>query len=389
MPVFGTRPEAIKMAPVIRILSSDGRFRVTTVVTAQHREMLDQVLAVFAIKPHFDLGLMRREQTLAEITEWALAGLDRLVQSNPPDLVLVHGDTTTTFVASLAAFYHRIPVGHVEAGLRTGDRYQPFPEEMNRRLTAALSEVHFSPTAQAAANLLAEGIAPERIFVTGNTVVDALHQCRAALAARGICRPRSVPLVRPYLLVTVHRRENWGDRLAGICRALIRVLEDHPELDLVMPVHLNPVVQAAVRASLAGRRGVHLLPPVEYDEMVLLMGGARLILTDSGGIQEEAPALGLPVLVLRNTTERPEAVEAGTAVLAGTEEEGIYCQARRVLEDEAVYERMARSVNPYGDGMAAARIRDGLLYCCGLLPDRPAPFAADTGHGLPGAVGPV
>ena len=374
MLVFGTRPEAIKMAPVVHALAADPSFQVTTVVTAQHREMLDQVLAVFGLRPEYDLGLMRAEQTLGELTGRVLAGLEEPLRQVAPSLVLVHGDTTTTFAASLAAFYHRIPVGHVEAGLRTGDRYQPYPEEMNRRLTAALAEIHFAPTARAAANLAAEGIAADRVFVTGNTVVDALHQCRARLEARGITKPRSVVTERPYLLVTVHRRESWGERLAGICRAISRVLADHPELDLVMPVHLNPIVQATVRGLLEGGRGVHLLPPVEYDEMVLLMSGAHLVLTDSGGIQEEAPALGLPVLVLRQTTERPEAVAAGTVVLAGTAEEEIYRLARRILEDKALYARMARAVNPYGDGRAAPRIREALLHSFGLVGARPQPF---------------
>ena len=374
MLIFGTRPEAIKMAPVFRALAADPVFRVTTVVTAQHREMLDQVLAVFGLQPEYDLGLMRPEQTLGELTGRVLAGLAEPLRQVAPSLVLVHGDTTTTFAAGLAAFYHRIPVGHVEAGLRTGDRYQPYPEEMNRKLTAALAEIHFAPTARAAANLTAEGIAAERIFVTGNTVVDALHQCRVLLETRGITKPRTVWTDRPYLLVTVHRRESWGERLAGICRALSRILADHPELDLVMPVHLNPVVQATVRGLLEGGRGVHLLPPVEYDEMVLLMSGARLVLTDSGGIQEEAPALGLPVLVLRQTTERPEAVSAGTVMLAGTDEEEVYRLTRRILEDRALYERMARAVNPYGDGMAAGRIRDALRHCFGLAGERPRPF---------------
>ena len=362
------------MAPVVGILSGDPRFAVTTVVTAQHREMLDQVLAVFSLQPDFDLGLMRAGQTLSQITARVLTRLDRLMVSPGADVVLVHGDTTTTFAAGLAAFYHRIPVGHVEAGLRTGERYAPFPEEMNRRLTAALTDLHFAPTAGAAANLKAEGIDPARIFVTGNTVVDALQECRRRLDAAGVSGPRTVAVGRPYLLVTVHRRENWGDRLEGICRALVRILADHPELELVMPVHLNPVVGATVRGLLEGRPGVHLLPPVDYDEMVLLMSRAHLVLTDSGGIQEEAPAFGVPVLVLRDTTERPEAVETGTVALAGTEEEGVYGLTRRVLEDGDLYDRMAKAVNPYGDGRAAERIGRALLYAFGLAPDRPRPF---------------
>ena len=337
------------MAPVVTTLARDPRFRVITVVTAQHREMLDQVLKVFSLEPSFDLDLMQADQTLSDVTSRTVSGLAPILAAEAPDIVLVHGDTTTTLAASLSAFYLRIPVGHVEAGLRTGDRYQPFPEEMNRRLTGTLAEVHFAPTARAAANLALEGVDPSRVFITGNTVVDALNICLAQLETEGVTAPRVISMRRPYMLVTVHRRENWGERLAGICRALVRLLDVHPELDLVMPLHLNPVVQSTVRAILGARSDAHLVPAVEYDEMVLLMARAHLVLTDSGGIQEEAPALGVPVLVLRNTTERPEAVTAGTVMLAGTEEEGIVRSAREVLEDNTVYERMAKSVNPYGD----------------------------------------
>ncbi|MGQ9779460.1 MAG: non-hydrolyzing UDP-N-acetylglucosamine 2-epimerase [Bacillota bacterium] len=374
MPIFGTRPEAIKMAPVIRLLAADERFHVVTVVTAQHREMLDQVLAIFGLEPAYDLDLMRPGQTLTEITCRVLTGLEEVIRAEQPDLVLIHGDTTTTFAAGLAAFYHRLPVGHVEAGLRTGDRYQPFPEEMNRRLAGALAEIHFAPTARAAENLRHEGVPEERIFVTGNTVVDALLACLAALQRRGITAPRVVKSVGPYLLATIHRRENWGERLAGLCRALGRLLDEFAEYELVMPVHLNPLVQETVRRILGGRPRVHLLPPVDYEEMVLLMRGAHLILTDSGGIQEEAPALGKPVLVLRNTTERPEAVAAGTVLLAGTGEEEVYAVGRRLLADEELYARMAKAVNSYGDGRAASRIKEAILYSFGLSPLRPAPF---------------
>lgn len=380
MPVFGTRPEAIKMVPVVKALEEDPRFAVITVVTAQHREMLDQVLALFEISPAHDLDLMRAGQSLTDVTTRVLDGLGGILSGGEPDIVLVHGDTTTTFAAALAAFYRRIPVGHVEAGLRTGDRYQPFPEEINRRLTGALAELHFAPTAAAADNLVREGVDAARIFVTGNTVVDALQMCRSRLAAGGTYGPRVVSTDRPYLLVTVHRRENWGERLKSICRAIERILEDHPDLDLIMPVHPNPAVQEVVRGMLGGRRNAHLVTAVQYDEMVLLMAGARLILTDSGGIQEEAPALGKPVLVLRDTTERPEAVAAGTVALAGTDEEGIYRLTRRVLTERAVYDRMAHAVNPYGDGLAAGRIRHALLYAFGRLADPPAPFSPAGRH---------
>lgn len=374
MPIFGTRPEAIKMAPLLRVLMADERFSVTTVLTAQHREMLDQVLAVFGLAASHDLDLMRPGQTLTEVTTRVLSALAKLFTKERPDLVLVHGDTTTTFAASLAAFYHRIPVGHVEAGLRTGDRHQPFPEEINRRLAGVLADLHFAPTETAAGNLAAEGLNEERIFITGNTVIDALLQCLELLAARGVDRPRSIDSQGPYLLVTVHRRENWGEPLAAVCRALLRLLTAHPRLQLVIPLHPNPAVQNTVRPLLDGRPGVHLLPPLDYDEMVLLMRGAELILTDSGGIQEEAPALGRPVLVLRDKTERPEAVTAGTVALAGTGEEGIFALAHHLLTDRAAYERMSGAVNPYGDGRASARIRDAILYSFDLDPARPEPF---------------
>jgi len=374
MPIFGTRPEAVKMAPVIKALAGDARFKVSTVVTAQHREMLDQVMKVFSLKSSHDLGLMRDGQSLADLTARSVVALDALLQHERPHLVLVHGDTTTTFTAGLVSFYHHIPVGHVEAGLRTHDRHQPFPEEMNRKLVGCLADLHFAPTKAAADNLAEEGVAAERIFITGNSVIDALNQCLASLKAQGITAPRSVATGRPYLLVTVHRRENWGDKLSGICRALLRVLASHPELDLIMPVHLNPIVRDTVHSILGGRFGVHLLPPVDYDEMVLLMSGAYLVLTDSGGLQEEAPALGRPVLVLRNATERPEALAAGTVKLAGTDEEGIYALTCGILENKAEYCRMAGAVNPYGDGRAAARIKAAVLYSFGLDSLRPEPF---------------
>lgn len=374
MPIFGTRPEAIKMAPVIKALGMDARFNVITVVTAQHREMLDQVLALFRIEPRYDLDLMQAGQDLPGITARVIEGLAPLLAKESPDLVLVHGDTTTTFAAALSAFYHRIPVGHIEAGLRSGDRGQPFPEEINRRLTGILADLHLAPTPGAAANLEGEGVDPARIFITGNTIVDALHDCLSLLAGQGIERPRSFRGERPYLLITVHRRENWGEPLAAICRALLRLLDAHPEFDLVLPVHLNPAVQSTVRGLLGRRDRVHLLPPVDYAEMVLLMRGAHLILTDSGGIQEEAPALGRPVLVLRNKTERPEALAAGTAMLAGTDEESVYTAAHKVLADRVLYAGMAGAANPFGDGRAAVRIREAILYSFRLADERPRPW---------------
>ncbi len=366
--VFGTRPEAIKMAPVVSALAANPEFDSRICVTAQHRQMLDQVLRLFSILPDYDLDLMRAGQTLASITCGVLAGLDNVLADFNPHLVLVHGDTTTTFAAALAAFYRRIPVGHVEAGLRTGNIHSPWPEEMNRRLADVMSAWYFAPTEASRDNLLAEGVDGGRIVVTGNTVIDALLQtanrirCDAALSNELAGSFDFLDPLRRLVLVTGHRRENFGAPFEQFCLALKRIAESRPDVQLVYPVHLNPNVQAPVKAILSGVPNIHLLPPQNYQPFVYLMLRAYLIITDSGGIQEEAPALGKPVLVTRDITERPEAVVAGTAKLVGTDAETIVRKALWLLDDPVEYNRMARAHNPYGDGRAAARIVDTLKF---------------------------
>jgi UDP-N-acetylglucosamine 2-epimerase (non-hydrolysing) len=364
--VFGTRPEAIKMAPVVNALRANPDVQVRVCVTAQHRQMLDQVLTLFEIEPHYDLNLMRPGQDLTDITANVLLGLRPVLRQWRPDCLLVHGDTTTTFAASLAAYYERIDVGHVEAGLRTGHIYSPWPEEMNRRLAGAIATAHFAPTDEARCNLLREGVGAERVHVTGNTVIDALQTIArrldedAALQSRVAAQFPFIDDRKRLILVTGHRRENFGNGFDGICMALARMAA-RDDVQLVYPVHLNPNVQAPVRRILGECRNVTLLEPQEYLPFVYLMMRAHLILTDSGGIQEEAPSLGKPVLVMRDTTERPEAIAAGTALLVGTDAARIESCATRLLDDPLEYERMAHAHNPYGDGKAAARIVNILL----------------------------
>ncbi|SUS08804.1 UDP-N-acetyl glucosamine-2-epimerase [uncultured Defluviicoccus sp.] len=364
--VFGTRPEAIKMAPVVLALAAAAGIESRVCVTGQHRAMLDQVLALFDIAPDYDLAVMQANQGLTDITTAVLKGLDPVLADLRPDRVLVHGDTTTSFAASLAAFYRRIPVGHVEAGLRTGNIYAPWPEEMNRRLADAIADLHFAPTERARANLLAEGAAADRVMVTGNTVIDALlrvvDRIRHDVPLRqGLDRRFDIlasgrdPDGPKLILVTGHRRENFGDGFERICRALARLAE-RADVEILYPVHLNPNVQGPVMRILGQRPRVHLIDPVDYLAFVYLMDRAYLIVTDSGGIQEEAPSLGKPVLVMRETTERPEAVEAGTVRLVGTDEDLIVREAERLLDDADAYAAMARAHNPYGDGLAAERI---------------------------------
>ncbi|NPV27297.1 MAG: UDP-N-acetylglucosamine 2-epimerase (non-hydrolyzing) [Firmicutes bacterium] len=361
MTIFGTRPEAIKMAPVVKELQKFPDQIITRVtVTAQHREMLDQVLDLFQIRPDHDLNIMQARQSLFEVTTRALQGLREVLEAERPDLVLVHGDTTTTFVGSLAAFYLQIPVGHVEAGLRTRNKYSPFPEEMNRKLTGALADLHFAPTATSRQNLLDEAVPAERIWVTGNTVIDALlatvkpdYRFTGELAA--------IDLSRRTLVVTTHRRENLGEPLRQVYLAFRDLLEYFPDIQIVFPVHRNPQVREVVNAVLGHLDRVHLIEPLDYEPFANLMNRATLVLTDSGGLQEEAPSLGKPVLVLRDTTERPEAVAAGTVKLVGTDRETVFRETRRLLEDRQEYERMARAVNPYGDGHAAERIVRAIL----------------------------
>ncbi|CFX12080.1 UDP-N-acetylglucosamine 2-epimerase [Syntrophomonas zehnderi OL-4] len=355
MVVFGTRPEAIKMAPVIKELKKVDDIKTVVVVTAQHREMLDQVLHLFAITPDYDLDLMQRRQDLYSITSGVLQGMQGILEQEKPDLVLVHGDTTTTFAAALAAFYQKIPVGHVEAGLRTHNKYSPFPEEMNRTLTGRLAELHFAPTDQARENLLAESVAGYKIWVTGNTVIDALMETVRA-DYEFDSKLAGINFNQRLLLVTTHRRENWGDKMRDIYQALLRLVDDFADVEVVFPVHMNPTVRDLATEMLGGRERIHLLEPLDYEPFANLMNRSCLVLTDSGGLQEEAPSLGKPVLVLRDTTERPEAIQAGTVKLTGTSEEHIYRAAHMLLSDTNAYEQMARAINPYGDGKAAIRI---------------------------------
>jgi len=361
MVVFGTRPEAIKMAPVVAALRGTPGLRTRVVVTAQHRQMLDQVLELFAIAPDVDLDLMTPGQRLPDLFARILQGMSQVLARERVDLLLVHGDTSTTLAAALAAFYARVPVGHVEAGLRTGDMRAPWPEEANRRLTAPLATLHFAPTDTARANLLTEGIAPAQVHVTGNTVVDALLDVARRIDADPSLARRldaALPPVVPgrrLILVTGHRRESFGRGFEEICMAL-RALAGRGDVDIVYPVHLNPQVQEPVQRILGGIDGVRLIEPLDYLPFVRMMSRAHLILTDSGGIQEEAPSLGKPVLVMRETTERPEAVAAGTVRLVGTDRATIMAEAACLLDDPAAHARMARAHNPYGDGRAAARI---------------------------------
>lgn len=362
MSIFGTRPEAIKMAPVVRALEAAEGIDATICVTGQHREMLEQVLDLFAIKPDYDLGLMQPGQDLHELTANALLQLRPILAECAPDLVLVHGDTTTTLATSLAAYYAQIPVGHVEAGLRTGNILSPWPEEINRKVAGTIARLHFAPTESARANLLAENVPGDHIVVTGNTVIDALHDVVARIEADPALAARfdeefELREGRRLVLVTGHRRESFGDGFVRICNALAKLAE-RDDVDIVYPVHLNPNVKGPVEERLGHLHNVRLIAPLEYLPFVHLMNRAELILTDSGGVQEEAPSLGKPVLVLRDTTERPEAVEAGTVLLVGTDDEAIVREANNLLDDRAAYERMSFAHNPYGDGKAAARIVD-------------------------------
>jgi len=367
--VFGTRPEAIKLAPVVKAFRQAKMFDVRVCVTAQHRQMLDQVLELFAITPDVDLDLMQPAQDLTDITARVLVAMREVLRDWRPDLVLVQGDTTTTFAASLAAHYEKIPVAHVEAGLRTGNLYAPWPEEMNRRLTTVLATLHFPPTSWARDNLLREGVAADTIHITGNTVIDALLDVVARLESDSALRTaleRQFPFLdsgRKLLLVTGHRRESFGSGFEQICQAL-RALGEREDVQIVYPVHLNPNVQEPVKRILGACPHIHLISPLDYLPFVYLMTRAHLIVTDSGGIQEEAPSLGKPVLVMRDTTERPEAVDGGTAKLVGTDSGRIVEEATRLLEDTTAYRKMAQAQNPYGDGRAAERIADVCAAFC-------------------------
>ena len=355
--VCGTRPDTVKMAPVVLDLKRrPDEVDLVLAVSGQHREMLEQALAAFGLVPDYNLNIMTARQTLAQITTRALEGLEEVVRRVEPGLVLAQGDTTTTFAASLAAFYNKVPFGHVEAGLRTDNKYDPFPEEINRRLTSVLCDLHFAPTEAAKRALLAEGTPEEDVYVTGNTVIDALLSVAAREHEFEDPRVRKAASSARMILVTAHRRENWGEPMRAICRAIRRIVARQPEASVIFPVHKNPIVREVVFPELEGMERVTLIEPPEYVPFVHLMKSAYLILTDSGGVQEEAPSLGKPVLVLRKTTERPEGIEAGNARLVGTDTDKIIFEAERLLNDESAYQQMARVENPYGDGHAAERI---------------------------------
>ena len=366
------------MAPVVMALRQHAdEIETHTLVTAQHREMLDQVLHLFHIVPEYDLNIMAAGQTLFDITTRAMMGLNEVFQKDRPDLVLVHGDTTTTFAGALAAYYHQIPVGHVEAGLRTHDIYSPFPEEMNRRLTGGIAALHFAPTATAHDNLRAEGVPERDIFITGNTVIDALHHT----VRPDYALPAELTQVdfahRRVLLVTTHRRENLGEPMRHVYRAIHNIIHEIEDVEVIFPVHRNPKVREIVQEELGRLPRTHLIDPLDYEPFANLMARVFIVLTDSGGVQEEAPALGKPVLVLRDTTERPEAVAAGTVRLVGTDEQRIYGETMRLLTDPAAYRRMAEAVNPYGDGRAAQRIIEAILYHAGRRSTPPIPFCSE------------
>lgn len=363
MTVFGTRPEAIKMCPlVLEMKKYPDLIEPLVAVTAQHREMLDQVLELFQIKPDYDLNIMTSGQTLYDVTTRALMGLKEVMEEAKPDIVLVHGDTTTTFAGALAAFYAQIPVGHVEAGLRTGNKYSPYPEEMNRKLTGAIADMHFAPTAISKQNLLKENVNPDNILVTGNTVIDALQ---ATVRKDYVFEDAEFNKVfesgHRLILMTTHRRENLGEPMRHVYKALKSVLETHEDVEAIFPVHKNPKVREIVQQELGGLDRVHLIEPMDYEPFANMMAKVDIVLTDSGGIQEEAPALGKPVLVLRDTTERPEAVSAGTVLLVGTAYEDVLRETNRLLDDAAHYKKMAEAANPYGDGQACARIVNAVL----------------------------
>ena len=376
MSVFGTRPEAIKMAPLVQELASRPEVESLCCVTAQHRQMLDAVLDVFRLKPDWDLNIMTPRQTLSSITSKCLLGMDEAIDTLKPDMILVHGDTSTTFAGALSAFYHQVPVGHVEAGLRTYDKYSPFPEEMNRKLVSAIADLYFCPTANNRSNLEREGIR-DGIFVTGNTVIDALKTTVRPDYRFSSEELNALPFAsRKICLVTCHRRENYGEPMRNIMLALREIALTHEDVELVYPVHLSPVVREAVDRYLRGTPRVHLIDPLPADEMHNLMARCYLVLTDSGGLQEEAPALGKPVLVLRRETERPEAVAAGTVKLAGVEQERIVSMASELIDSPEAYGKMAHAVNPYGDGQACRRIADAILWHFGRKAERPADYQA-------------
>lgn len=376
--VFGTRPEAIKMAPLIKEIEKDESLESLVCVTAQHRDMLDQVMDIFDLKANVDLDIMQKSQTLTDITTRALIGLEGAFKALKPDLVLVHGDTTTTFAAGLAAFYSKIAVGHVEAGLRTYDKYQPFPEEMNRKLTTALADLYFAPTPYSRNNLLKENIPEENVFVTGNTAIDCLS---LTISDEYEFMEKSLNHInfegKRIITMTAHRRENIGEPLEAICKAVKRIVEDNEDIEVIYPVHSNPAVRETAERILDGNKRIHLLNPLDIKDMHNLMNKSYFVMTDSGGLQEEVPSMGKPVLVLRNVTERPEGVEAGTLKIAGVEEDKIYEMASTLLHDEKIYSEMAIAKNPFGDGFASRRIVEAIKYHFGIINERPLDYTVN------------
>jgi len=373
MSIFGTRPEAIKMAPLVKELEKNENIQSIVAVTAQHRQMLDQVLEIFDITPDYDLNIMQSGQTLADITTRALNGLDKVIKEAAPDIILVHGDTSTTFAGALAAFYNQVKIGHVEAGLRTYDNYSPYPEEMNRKLTGAMTNLHFSPTVSNKNNLLKENISEDNIYITGNTVIDAL---KTTVKSEYKFSDETLANLdfqnKKIILMTAHRRENLGKPLENICNAAKRIIESHADAELVYPMHLNPKVRETATSILGGMDRVHLIEPLDVEELHNAMKRSYLVMTDSGGLQEEAPSLGKPVIVLRNETERPEAVEAGTVLMGGVDQKVIEQKANMLLTDSKAYEKIAQTANPYGDGKASERIVDAILYYFGKKDTRPS-----------------
>ena len=375
MSIFGTRPEAIKMAPLVKKLQETEEIDSVLCVTAQHRQMLDMVLDLFELKADYDLDIMEHGQSISDITVKVLKGMENILQEVRPDIVLVHGDTSTTFVGALAAFYQQIPVGHVEAGLRSGNIYSPYPEEMNRKLTTNLASLYFAPTTGNYDNLIKENITSEKIFITGNTVIDALLQ---------VVKEEYVfdnPLLngidyrnKKVIVMTCHRRENWGEPMENIFKAVVDIKERHKDVEIIFPVHLNPKIRELAKDIMGNMEGVHLIEPLDYEPFVNLLNKAHLILTDSGGIQEEAPALGKPILVLREETERPEAVGAGTVKIVGVDRDKIIKEVEELLSNPKSYSQMANATNPYGDGRACERIVDALKYHFKITDDRPEAF---------------
>ena len=373
MTVFGTRPEAIKMAPlVLELQKQSQRFEAITTVSAQHREMLDQVLDIFHIKPDYDLNIMHARQTLTDITSNVLINLDKILKEAKPDIVLVHGDTTTTFAASVAAFYNQIPIGHVEAGLRTWEKYSPYPEEMNRQMTDAMTDLYFAPTNQSKANLLKENHKEDNIYITGNTAIDALKQTVDKGYHHDILDKVSPD--NKLILLTMHRRENQGEPMRRVFKVIREVVESREDVEVIYPVHLSPAVQEAAKEILGNTERIHLISPLDVVDFHNLAARSYFIMTDSGGVQEEAPSLGKPVLVLRDTTERPEGVEAGTLKLVGTESEKVKKEMEELLDNDAEYQRMAQAKNPYGDGKASERILDAIAYYFGVADKKPIEF---------------